>query len=463
VAGRAAVQAFKSGRDPNRLRAVEAHSPEAPAFGSTVTIFFSDIRGFTEYTDRHGDEAAYRMLRIHNSLVQEQFALYRGHVVKTQGDSFMVSFESARTAVTCAIAIQKSVRDANRDQVGPGIQVGIGINTGEPVREGADFFGGTVNLASRICAVAAPGQILVSETVRAVTGKMEGSAFLDRGGVELKGFREPQQLYEVVDAADAPPQEPEEPEAPAIAPAPAPVAPRKVPAPTVAGLGARRPAWLIPVAAVLILLLVAGTALFVVRGRGGGSPATPTFPHGKLLYQPKAEDAAWSPDSPPSADPEGSAAVSYSGSSIHFDILQPGGNLGGQLEGPALKDFALELVMTAAPGTDLEINWWLRSTEDSSLELYFNLSTEAMSLIWTPNVGDPVTLVKDIRLDGLQSGRTYRIGVVASGAQVTIYRDGSKVAQVQESRAEGGTNPGFYMDGNSGSLHLDSIRYYAVR
>ena len=61
-------------------------------FGSTVTILFSDIRGFTEFTESRGDEAAYRMLQQHNTLVQEQIALYGGHVVKTLGDSFMVSF-----------------------------------------------------------------------------------------------------------------------------------------------------------------------------------------------------------------------------------------------------------------------------------------------------------------------------------------------------------------------------------
>ncbi|HEY8816417.1 MAG TPA: adenylate/guanylate cyclase domain-containing protein, partial [Candidatus Dormibacteraeota bacterium] len=86
----------------------EEAQPATPSFGSTVTILFSDIRGFTEYTDENGDEAAYTMLRLHNTLVQEQLALYRGHVVKTQGDSFMVSFDSARTAVTCATAIQKA-------------------------------------------------------------------------------------------------------------------------------------------------------------------------------------------------------------------------------------------------------------------------------------------------------------------------------------------------------------------
>ena len=71
-------------------------------FGPTVTIFFSDIRGFTEYTEAHGDAAAYRMLQHHNAMVQEQIALYGGHIVKTLGDSYMVSFDAARNAMTYA-------------------------------------------------------------------------------------------------------------------------------------------------------------------------------------------------------------------------------------------------------------------------------------------------------------------------------------------------------------------------
>jgi class 3 adenylate cyclase len=174
-----------------------------PQFGSTVTIFFSDIRGFTEYTDQHGDAAAYRMLQMHNSVLVEKLALYRGHVVKTQGDSFMVSFESARTAVTCAIAIQREFDKLHSQQQGPTIQVGIGINLGEPVREGDDYFGGTVNLAARICGIAEPGQILVSETVRSVVGKMEGTSFVDHGLYEIKGFQASQRLFRVDwDAAD---------------------------------------------------------------------------------------------------------------------------------------------------------------------------------------------------------------------------------------------------------------------
>jgi class 3 adenylate cyclase len=170
--------------------------------GATVTIAFSDIRGFTEYTDQHGDEAAYRVLQQHNGVVRNQVDLFGGHVVKTQGDSFMVAFPTARSAIQCAVAIQRALASAQTEP-GTRIALGIGINTGEPIREGGDFFGGPVNLAARICAAAGPGQIFVSETTRYVTGRIEAVDFLDRGLRDLKGFQEPQRLYEVRWAPDA--------------------------------------------------------------------------------------------------------------------------------------------------------------------------------------------------------------------------------------------------------------------
>ncbi|MGH7313296.1 MAG: adenylate/guanylate cyclase domain-containing protein, partial [Candidatus Rokuibacteriota bacterium] len=177
-------------------RGAQPATDVALPLGATVTIAFSDIRGFTEYTDQYGDEAAYRLLQQHNGAVRNQVDLFGGHVVKTQGDSFMVAFPTARSAIQCAVAIQRALASA---QTGAGtrIALGIGINTGEPIQEGGDFFGGPVNLAARICASAGPGQIFVSETTRYVTGRIEAVEFLDRGLHDLKGFQEPQRLYEV--------------------------------------------------------------------------------------------------------------------------------------------------------------------------------------------------------------------------------------------------------------------------
>ncbi len=175
----------------------QAAAGTALPFGATVTILFSDIRGFTEYTSQYGDEAAYEILTEHNTVVRKQIELYGGNVVKTQGDSFMVSFTTARGAILCAVAVQRAIGAADERHGGARIAVGIGINTGEPIQEGGDFFGSTVNLAARLCAAAGPGQILVSETTRYVAGRVEGFGYVDRGLHDLKGFLEPQRLYEV--------------------------------------------------------------------------------------------------------------------------------------------------------------------------------------------------------------------------------------------------------------------------
>jgi len=181
-------------------------APGASAlFSGTVTIFFSDIRGFTEHTEEFGDDEASRIVREQDTIIRSRIEAFGGEVVKTQGDSFMVAFPTARGAILCAIVIQRAVAAANRNQAGPGIAIGIGINTGEPIRqEDGDYIGGTVNLAARICAAAGPDQILVAESTRYVAGRIElrrsdGGAveYVDRGFHELKGFPEAKRLFEV--------------------------------------------------------------------------------------------------------------------------------------------------------------------------------------------------------------------------------------------------------------------------
>jgi class 3 adenylate cyclase len=175
----------------------------AVPFAGTVTILFSDFRGFTDCTEQFGDAVAYRLLVEHNGLIRAETAAHDGVVVKTHGDSFMVAFRTARAAIQCAIAIQQAIAEANRlaegaQGTGPRIAVGIGINTGEPIEDGGDYFGSMVNLASRICAAAGAGQILVTEATRFVAGRIEGVDYADLGLHELKGFPEARRLSEVV-------------------------------------------------------------------------------------------------------------------------------------------------------------------------------------------------------------------------------------------------------------------------
>ena len=188
----------------------EGNGPQATpdvSVPDTITIFFSDIRGFTDTTEELGDEVASQLVREQDFIVRSHIEAYSGDVVKTQGDSFMVAFKATRGAILCAIGIQRSVAEKNSVRTGPRIAIGIGINTGEPIRQkDGDYIGGTVNLAARICATAGPGQILVAESTRYVAGRIElrkadGGGiveYVDRGLHPLKGFPEPKRLFEVI-------------------------------------------------------------------------------------------------------------------------------------------------------------------------------------------------------------------------------------------------------------------------
>jgi len=188
----------------------EGNGPQATpdvSVPDTITIFFSDIRGFTDTTEELGDEVASQLVREQDFIVRSHIEAYSGDVVKTQGDSFMVAFKATRGAILCAIGIQRSVAEKNSVRTGPRIAIGIGINTGEPIRQkDGDYIGGTVNLAARICATAGPGQILVAESTRYVAGRIElrkadgGGVveYVDRGLHPLKGFPEPKRLFEVI-------------------------------------------------------------------------------------------------------------------------------------------------------------------------------------------------------------------------------------------------------------------------
>jgi class 3 adenylate cyclase len=79
----------------------------------TVTILFSDIEGSTEKTDRLGDKAWMNVLREHNAIVREQIKAHNGFEVKSEGDGFMLAFQSARKALDCAIAIQQALHTRN--------------------------------------------------------------------------------------------------------------------------------------------------------------------------------------------------------------------------------------------------------------------------------------------------------------------------------------------------------------
>lgn len=162
-----------------------------------VAILFSDIEESTALNERVGDRAWVKLIDEHDKLVRKLVKERSGHVVKSQGDGFMIAFARAEQAVRCGIDLQTALhRDVQRKRHND-IRVRIGIHMGRSVRRGDDLFGRNVAMAARVAGQADGGEILVSETVRDALRDCDDISFDDGREAELKGFAGTHHLYAV--------------------------------------------------------------------------------------------------------------------------------------------------------------------------------------------------------------------------------------------------------------------------
>ena len=161
-----------------------------------VVIAFSDIEGSTALNERLGDRAWVALLGRHDRLIRKYVAAHNGHIVKSQGDGFMIAFGDAEQAVRCGLDVQGSIGTLGKPVAG--VRVRIGIHMGRSVRRGDDLFGRNVALAARVAAQAGGGEVLVSESVRDAVADRPGIAVTTVREAELKGVRGSFQLYTVV-------------------------------------------------------------------------------------------------------------------------------------------------------------------------------------------------------------------------------------------------------------------------
>ena len=162
----------------------------------TVTILFTDIEGSTAMTERLGDQRWLELLRAHNAIVRKRVASHAGFEVKSQGDGFMLAFESVRQGLNCAIGIQRDLDEHNRTAA-DSIRVRIGLHTGEVIRDAGDFFGRNVNLAARIADMAQGGEVLVSSLVKELTEAAGDIVFRQEQEVQFKGLSDRHRVYGV--------------------------------------------------------------------------------------------------------------------------------------------------------------------------------------------------------------------------------------------------------------------------
>jgi class 3 adenylate cyclase len=160
-----------------------------------ATVLFTDIVGSTERAAELGDRRWRELVERHHTAVRTLLSRYRGTEIDTAGDGFFASFDGPARAVRCAMAISDAVRPL-------GIEVRAGLHTGEVERVGDKLGGLAVNIGARVAALAAPSEILVSQTVRDL---MVGSElrFADRGSHELKGVPGEWRVYAASPGAQA--------------------------------------------------------------------------------------------------------------------------------------------------------------------------------------------------------------------------------------------------------------------
>jgi class 3 adenylate cyclase len=144
-----------------------------------AAVLFTDIVGSTEHQARVGPREWSRLTDRHDAMVRSALAHHRGYEVKTTGDGFLATFDATGRALHCATEILASVKDI-------GLDLRAGVHTGDVEVRGDDIAGLAVTIAKRVCDLAGPDQVLVSEAVR-MNMVGTGINLKDHGEQELKG------------------------------------------------------------------------------------------------------------------------------------------------------------------------------------------------------------------------------------------------------------------------------------
>jgi class 3 adenylate cyclase/alpha-beta hydrolase superfamily lysophospholipase len=154
-----------------------------------ATVLFTDLVGSTARAAELGDSAWRSILERHHAVVRDQLQRFRGTEHDTAGDGFFASFDGPARAIRCASAIREGLEPLD-------LEVRAGLHTGECELLDGKVSGIAVATGARVAGHAAPGEVLVSQTVKDLVAG-SGIAFVDRGTRELKGVPGEWRLYAV--------------------------------------------------------------------------------------------------------------------------------------------------------------------------------------------------------------------------------------------------------------------------
>ena len=157
------------------------------------TFLFADLSGFTALTEAHGDEEAAHLVGGFCVAVRQLLAAHQAQEVKTIGDALMLRTGDAAAAIRLGLCI---VQDVGAQHGFPLVRVGM--HTGSAVERDGDWFGATVNLAARVSAAAAGGEVLLTAATQAAACEVEGVELRERGRRAFRNVGEPVPVYAAV-------------------------------------------------------------------------------------------------------------------------------------------------------------------------------------------------------------------------------------------------------------------------
>ena len=168
-----------------------------------AAIFCADVVGYSRLMGADEEKTLAALKAHRRELIDPLIDQHRGRIFKTTGDGMLIEFASVVDAVRCAVVVQRGMEDRNANlPEAERIRFRIGINLGDVMVDEGDMFGDGVNVAARIEALAAPGEISVSYSVREQVGEKLPIRFCDLGEHGVKNIARPVRVYRVEKGAE---------------------------------------------------------------------------------------------------------------------------------------------------------------------------------------------------------------------------------------------------------------------
>jgi predicted ATPase/class 3 adenylate cyclase len=177
-------------------------SARATTPAGVLTFLIADIRGYSQYTSRHGDEAAAHLAGVFADIVEAGVESRGGSLIELRGDEALAVFQSPREALRAAVDVQARLAEAATDTLP--LRAGIGVDAGEALHVRDGYRGGALNLAARLCSQAQAGEILASDGVLHLAGRLDDLDVRERGHATFRGIGAPVLVHSVGAAGTLP-------------------------------------------------------------------------------------------------------------------------------------------------------------------------------------------------------------------------------------------------------------------